>query len=615
MKINTLNIVLSIFLSTTMIGCSNDWFERNPKDIIMEEQVWNDPKQIDGLLANYYNRLPIFTGLEGTWRDMTLFDDAMWSGYTGEEFRNQLASYWSSFAELWNYDLIRDINLAIEGIETYSEKLTSAQKEAYKAEFRFIRAYNYFELVKRMGGVPLITNQLIYDFSGDPSNLQMPRAKESEVYEFIADEMDAIKDQLGNAGSQTRANKYTALALKSRAMLYAASLAKYNNLMPVPITTKGGEVGIPADKADEYYQKSLDASIEIIKSGKYELYKKNPDLGENFYEIFDKKSNNPEVIWAKDYLASADKRHWFAYDNIARGLREDNLGSSCITPVLNLVESYPYLDGSKGTLKNRTSDNSDYIFYDALDGIYANKDKRLYGTVLYSGTTFKGLPVGIQAGVKVWNGSGYTTIEGEDIGTTYSDGKMLIGNSGPHRSMQEVSNSGFYLRKYIQSGAGTSTRGIRSDNWWVYFRLGEIYLNAAEAALELGKAGDAKDYVNELRERAGYPENSLESLDMETLMNERRIELAFEDHRFFDLKRWRKAHIVWNGDRNNPDAMLYALYPYRVVGGPHDGTYVFDKMVAPRFLTPRYFQLSNYYTFIPQYVRDNNPKIVPNPFQ
>jgi hypothetical protein len=580
----------------------------------MEEQVWNDPKQIDGLLANYYNRLPIFTSLEGAWRDMTLFDDAMWSGYTGEEYRNQLASYSTSFSELWNYDLIRDINVAIEGIDTYSQKLTDIQKEAYKAEFRFIRAYNYFELVKRMGGVPLITNQLIYDFSGDPSKLQMSRAKESEVYEFIANEMDAIKDQLGNAGSQTRANKYTALALKSRAMLYAASLAKYNNLMPVPITTPGGEVGIPASKANEYYQKSLDASIEIIKSGKYQLYKNNPDLGENFYEIFDKKSNNPEVIWAKDYLTSADKRHWFAYDNIARGLREDNLGSSCITPVLNLVESYPYLDGSKGTLKNRIADNSDYIYYKTLDGIYANKDKRLYGTVLYSGTTFKGLPVGIQAGVKVWNGSGYTTIEGEDIGTTYTDGKILVGSSGPHRSMQEVSNSGFYLRKYIQSGAGTSTRGIRSDNWWVYFRLGEIYLNAAEAALELGKA-DAKDYVNELRERAGYPKNSLESLDMETLMNERRIELAFEDHRYFDMKRWRKAHIVWNGDRNNPDAMLYALYPYRVVGGPHDGMYVFDKMVAPRFLTPRYFQLSNYYTFIPQYVRDNNPKIVPNPFQ
>lgn len=614
MKRNIKYYIAAFLLSSVLLSCNSDWLERSPKTIITEEQVWNDPKQIVGLLANYYNRLAIFTGLEGNWRDKTMFDDAMWSGYSGEEWRNQMSSYGNNLGELWDYYLIRDINLAIENIDEYSTSLTDAQKQGFQAELRFLRAYQYFEMVKRMGGVPLITEQLIYDFSGDPSGLQHPRATEAEVYDFIASEVDAIKDQLGNGGSVTRANKYIALALKSRAMLYAGSLAKYNNLMAVPITTPGGEVGIPASRAQGYYQASLDASLEIINSGIYSLYKNNTQLGENFYEIFDKKTNNTEVIWVKDYKQSADKRHWFSYDNIARGLREDNLASSCITPVLNLVESYPYLDGSKGTLKNRNAGNTDYIYYSTLDGIYANKDWRLYGTVLYSGATFKGLPAGIQAGVKVWDGSGYKTIEGENIGTTYTDGKTLVGNSGPHRSMQEVSNSGFYLRKFIQSGAGTSTRGIRSDNWWIYFRLGEIYLNAAEAAMELGQS-NAVNYVNTLRERAGYPANSLSSLNLETIMNERRIELAFEDHRYFDLKRWRKAHILWDGDRNNPQAMLYALYPYRVVGGFHDGQYVFDKMIAPRFLTPRYFQLSNYYTFIPQYVRDNNPKIVPNPFQ
>ena len=92
--------------------------------------------------------------------------------------------------------------------------------------------------------MPIITEQLIYDYSGDPSYLQRPRAKEEEVYDFIASEVDAIKDSLSNDGSVSRANKYTALALKSRAMLYAGSIAKYNNLMPSPIKTPGGEVGI-----------------------------------------------------------------------------------------------------------------------------------------------------------------------------------------------------------------------------------------------------------------------------------------------------------------------------------------------------------------------------------
>ena len=613
MKKNIQYGFLMIMFSSLLWSCHGNWLERDPKTIITEEQVWNDPKQIEGLLANYYNRLPIFTGLDGNWRNMTLFDDAMWSGYSGDEWRNQMSSYNTNLAEIWDYGLIRDINLSLEGIDNYSTTLPESDKQLYKAELRFIRAYYYFEMARRMGGIPLITKQLIYDFSGDPTYLQHARETESGVYDFIANEMDEIKDQLANSGSTTRANKYIALALKSRAMLYAGSLAKYNNLMSVPITTSGGEVGIPASRATEYYKASLDASLEIIKSGEYALYRNNPDLGENYYDIFEKKNNNREVIWVKDYKAP-DKRHWFAYDNIARGLREDNLASSCITPSLNLVESYPYLDGSAGRLKTRTADNSDYIYYNELSDVYANKDKRLYGTVLYSGASFKGLPAGIQAGVKVWENGTYATTEGENIGTRYTDGGVLVGNSGPHRSMQEVSNTGFYLRKFIQSGAGTSTRGILSDNWWIYFRLGEIYLNAAEAAMELGQA-DAVKYVNILRERAGYPANSLSTLNLDVLMNERRIELAFEGHRYFDLKRWRRAHLVWDGDASNPSTMIYALYPYRVVGGPNNGKYVFDKMVAPRFRNPRYFQLANYYTFIPQYVRNNNPKIVPNPFQ
>src|SRR5690606_19336708 len=138
---------------------------------------------------------------------------------------------------------------------------------------------------------------------------------------------------------------------------------------------------------------------------------------------------------------------------------------------------------------------------------------------------------------------------------------------GPHRSIQEVSNTGFYLRKYVDANGGASTRGIQSDVWWVWFRLGEIYLNAAEAAFELGFTGDALTYANAIRERAGFPANSLTpaTLTIEKIRNDRRNELAFEDHRVWDLKRWRQADKVWNGNANNPEDVVYALYPYRVV--------------------------------------------------
>src|SRR5690606_18166495 len=113
---------------------------------------------------------------------------------------------------------------------------------------------------------------------------------EAAVYDFIASELDAIAPLLGNAGSQTQANAYTALALKSRAMLYAASIARHNNEMSSPITLSGGEVGIAASRAAEYYTKSLDASRQILTSGEYALHRGNSHLGENFYEATAMKS-------------------------------------------------------------------------------------------------------------------------------------------------------------------------------------------------------------------------------------------------------------------------------------------------------------------------------------
>jgi starch-binding outer membrane protein, SusD/RagB family len=629
---------LIICCLVAMTACKKGWLDRQPRHLLVDAQVWNDPKQIVGLLANFYDRLPTDMGLvdiannnidinqsrQAQWRNMADYDDAMWSGYAGEDGRNNITAYGFDRWRLWNYSLIRDINLALEKIEEFGVKLTTAQKTQFSSELRFIRAYNYFELVKRMGGVPLITQTLVYDFSGDPSTLQQPRAKEFEVYDFVASECDAIVESLGNvaangAPSVSRANKWTALALKSRAMLYAASLGKYNNALGVPITTPGQEVGIPASKVNEYYTKSLEASQLILTSGVYDLYKGNPNKGENFYEAVTKKLGNKEVIFVWDYLTAKNKRHLFSYDNIARNIREDNLASSCVTPSLNLVEKYEYLDGSPGELKTRLPDNSDFIYYTNLQDIFANKDARLYGTVIYPGATFKGQNVEMQAGVMTWNGSGYTTVEGSNLSSFHTDGKLLIGGSGPHRSIQEVSNTGFYLRKYIDAGAGTSTRGIQSDLWWVWFRLGEIYLNAAEAAFELGQPGDAVGYINTLRERAGFPPNSLAvgDLTLDRLRNERRVELAFEDHRVWDLKRWRIAHEVWNGDIASPDANVTALYPYRIVrpgDAARDGKYVFLKLTAPRFRAPRLFQMGNYYSSIDQSVLNNNPKIVRNPF-
>lgn len=637
-----------LLLTVVLFGlssCSEDWLEREPEEILTDEQVWGDPDLINSTLANFYSRLPKHINFEWNgncgnavmncgWMHYASYDEAMWSGVSNFDFelRNNITNYPYLRWSLWNYDLIRDINLAIENINKVdSPNLPDVLKEQFVAELRFLRAYNYFELVKRMGGVPIITEQLIYDFSGDPSSLQQPRNTEAEVYDFISDELDAITDQLGNASSITRANDWTARALKSRAMLYAGSIAKYNNEMSNPVTLPGEEVGIPVSRAEGYYEEALAAASEIINNGPYSLYANNDDPGENFYEAVSSKNNNNEVIMAVDYSVAQGLRHSFTQWTIPRGLREDVegvAGSSAISPSLNLVEAFPNKDGSNGELQGvgdgTAGGQSDWIFYDNPEDLFAEKDPRLYGTIIYPGTSFAGNPLRMQAGIYEWTGSEYERIE-STLNSRHTDGELLTGADGPQRNENYVSSTGFYLRKYLDPTSGAATSAVQSEMWFVLFRLGEVYLNAAEAAYELSRMGgsatadQAANYINSLRERAGFENSGMlngAGLNAQIIRNERRVELAFEDHRVWDLKRWRIAHRLWDGTSGNPDANIYALFPYRIVhpGHPNHGKYVFDKFRSPRNNTPRFFRMGNYYSEIEQDVLDNNPELVRNPF-
>lgn len=613
MKKKHIYLLLVLLISVgSFTSCDEDsWLQRTPKDRITDDQLWNDPNMVLGLLANFYDRLPQLAGVFNT-GTMTEFDDAMWSGHVDQNWRNDI-NYGDDYARYWDYGFIRDINLSLENMEQYSTQISDIQKKQFEAEFRFIRAFVYFEMVKRMGGVPLITSQLIYDGSGDPSSLQVPRAKESDIYDFIYDEIEAIKDNFSlTEGSRTRANKYVALALQSRAMLYAGSIAKYNNLMSAPISTPGGEVGIPASMAEGYYQKSLAASKEIISNPEYELYDPaGSSKGENFYKLFIDKSAK-ETIFAKDFMTG--KVHGFTYDNVVRSFRTDIEGSSIISPSLSFVESFDYLDGSDGALRDRDAAGN-YIVYDNIEDIFANKDARLYGTVVYPGSQFRSMPVSMQAGVAIWEDGEYKLRVG-NLGTTYEDGKTFTGFDGPRNDDQYVSNTGFYLRKFVSENPQDGVRPSLASNWWVWFRLGEIYLNAAEAAFELNDPS-ALGYINTVRQaHGGFPANSLSELTIEIIQNERRVELAFEDHRFFDLKRWRIADNVWNGQDTDPNAVVHGLYPYRISrpGHPDNDKYIFDRMRPTRFRRARFFRMANYYSSIDPAVLNNNPKLVKNPF-
>ena len=388
--------------------------------------------------------------------------------------------------------------------------------------------------------------------------------------------------------------------------------------MATPITLPGGEVGIPLSMSQGYYQKALSAAEEIINGAKYSLYKANTgNLGDNFYESVMKKSGNPEVIFAKDFMTG--KTHNFTAYCIARALREDAAESSRLSPDLGFVESFEYTTAFDGTLKDKDI-SGNYIFYTKMIDIFAGKDPRLFGTVLVPGCTFKGKDIDTQAGVAIWtSGNNFTFSSDINIGTNYTDGGRWVGQNGPMGVEIHTANTGFSMRKFISDVAGDAIRSTGNTVWWPYFKYDEILLIAAEAAFELSPPQTAKSlgYINQVRSRAGVALLDATTLNIARIQNERRVELAFQDLRWWDLKRFRLAHILLDGVSKT--AEHWALWPYRVIAPSNPAIhnkYIFVKKKAPRQTTYlRFFQLGNYYGQITDTYVSRNPSLIKNPNQ
>ena len=610
MKKSLLYILCSVALSTSFTACDNWVGDTEPTDFLTSEQVWNDETLIQGVLAELYNDVATNGNMDND-VNHSLFDDFMWCGLMNQDVesaRNQMVAYSYDEFRYYDYAYIYKCNQAIESLATVSQ-LPDETKALYTAEFRFLRAYAYFQMCIRMGGVPLVTETQSYTPGMDVTELQKPRASEAEVYNFVYDEcmdIEAALAENNDVTNKSRANQWAALALASRSMLYAGSIAKYN-VSEIRVAEQPGVVGMEGEDPTEYYTKSLAASERIISEFANNTLQgiDNPS-SDNFYNAICSKDNNTEVLWTKDYNAS--KFHTFSFANIAQSMNEDNDNGSDLCPTLQLVETY-------GKLADKDAGGK-YIVYNTRGEIFDPiQDVRLKGTCLVPDQTFKGAQLDVQAGVAVYNNDGsYTLVTGTEAQSTYEgDGGTLVGNDGP-LNRATYTNTGFNLRKFVDEKAGTSARGQGSYIWYVYFRMGEIYLNAAEAAMELGQTSKALTYVNKVRQRAGLGANSWSASDLtiDNMLNERRRELALEDHRLWDMKRLRKAHRVWNGVESE-NTMLYALYPYRIVGGPDNNKYIYERQIAPRFLAPRNFRLGNYYTAFEQDVLDKNPKLVQNP--
>ena len=631
--------LLLLVIGAFMPACKKN-LDVPPPNIIQDKDVFTNSNGILAYMARIYSEVPME---DFKWNPTTGFKTFFYgstAAITGEAISRDQQNTTETFG-YWSdaYLLIRECNYFTETLPNYASNFSETQVKNWVGEARFIRAFTYFALAKRYGGVPLIDKVLtkpgssIDDISESIEEYKVPRSSEEAVYDFIASDLDYAFANLPETNQKGRVSKYAAAALKSRAMLFAGTIAKYNT---INLTSGSARLcGIPSAKANDYFKAAYDAA-ELLK-GKFSLYKNSWSAtdksaqAQNFSALFLDQASN-ENIFVRQYHYP-DAAHWYDANQIPHQLW--NGGYSAETnPTLDFVERFEGLPkNSDGTFKT-TDANGNYILYDNITAAFANAEPRLKGTVIFPGDVFKGQAIDIRRGIYTGSSAGgisrllpvgstspYTTTNlvtsATDAQTAYTlpDGTKMnpAGLSGYFNSAQTAGTiSGLTVRKYLDPNLATANVTTNhSEQSWIEIRYAEVLLNQAEAAYELYAGGQAGDYqataltdINLIRERAGASLATLADLtSVDIIRNERRKELAFENKTWWDMKRWRIS------DKEQNNIIYRILNPFY---SSTAGKYFFDDRFDER--NSRYtFDTRWYYEQIPATAIAKSTNLVQNP--
>ncbi len=556
----------------TILGLSSsckDFLDLEPTNKVSADDLFSSTEGVKAYMAGLYNRLPIedfnftsdggFTTISsiGTY-PFIITDEASHSQNYGAGLS---FPYWDIA-----YRLNKDINLLFDAIPGLS--MSDNDKDKLLGEAYFMRAYLYYALAIRHGGVPLISRT--QDVSNGYEDLYVPRSTEKETWDFVLESCDKAIQLLDDGdGSKRRTNKWVAYALKSRASLFAASVAKYWGKAPlIGVAVDNGLVGMNSSDADDYYQQCIDCSNKLMESGRYSLYKANPssisEAAKNYRELFEDPNRAPmEAIFIKGFPQAGKG-----------GSSQDNWGNPNQTagswpfpgrfnPTLDLVDSYesysnpgvssPIVTTVDGDVDNYEgySSSRDYLTFDNTTDIFKDKDARLQATVILPGSIWKDTEIIIQGGIIKTDGSPFIEQNNrpENVGGVnyypYGNSNLKL-YSGFDITGGNFTRSGFLFKKFLNQNFVPSAELLQSTTDWMEFRYAEILLNYAEAVVESGQ-GDfakAKTAMNATRRRAGFTTDI--DLNIDNVLRERRVELAFENKRYWDLSRRREIHEIFN---------------------------------------------------------------------
>ena len=464
----------------------DDPLDKEPLGAISGDAVFNDNVLLTGYVNASYNAIRNGFFQQRLTTD-ALTDNAyhMHPSGTWEFNRGQMIPDNGEAAtfDLWShsYSSIRRLNIYFDGIE--SSTVDPDLLERLNGEMYFIRAYTYAELLRYYGGVPIIETTFKL---GDEFN--QSRASYEEVVSYIVDDLDEairILQPLGKNNNNGRATSHAAMALKSRVLLYAAS--PLNN----------------ASNDRDKWQAASDAAKAVIDLGVYSLH-------DDYQDLF-LGDGSPEHIWTRTFNLNDGTSLDLVHNPNGYG------GWGGTLPLQNLIDAYEMSNGELPLLEDGSvNPASGYAPADP----FINRDPRFYSTINHHGALWKGRNI---------------------------DVSLPGGLDSPDQSVGgwwNASRSGYYTKKYLTESNPVNNTD-RTTVPWIFFRLGEIYLNYAEAQIELDQEDEAKTYLNLIRQRAGMPDITESGADLKKrYRHERRIELVFEDHRLFDIQRWLIAHEV-----------------------------------------------------------------------
>ncbi|WP_423130207.1 RagB/SusD family nutrient uptake outer membrane protein [Gaoshiqia sp. Z1-71] len=572
MKLKYFLIAIMAF-SGIVISCK-DYLDIPPMNVVQDKDLFTDATGMTVYLSRIYSQMPFEDFKYSPARQF--FDDWLVTPGTnegssiGRDAGTAMTSEgWARNGAYWGraFNLLRDANRLLETLPQYKANFSDADYNHFIGEAYFARAMVFYAMAKRYGGTSLVTSVLKYPET-PVDQLEIPRSTEEETWnQVLADFNLAIANLSETSPKRGYANKYVAQGFKSEAMLYAGSVAKYNRITGFGEKTGARVIGFDPNTAaaasKKYFKEAYQAAREVMKSGKYSLYKKKwaandkesqyQNMVDMFFDI-----SSPENIYIKEYKYP-DLAHGFDSYNIPRQLMGGNGYSAGNCPTLDFVELFDgFAKNADGTIKV-FDDNGKYLMFDNVTDLFANAEPRLRANVILPGDVFKGEVIEIRRGIftgdasngisplRVINGSSpdyavsgpsnYNQVDAYKGTGAFAGQKSLFlsqngtthetvtlpngttmnagGKSGPFTSDGTAAMTGFVIRKWLNPNMPqTLVLEARSEQHFILMRYAEILLNAAEAASELMLAGEpapsgdnfqqiAYDAIREIRERAG----------------------------------------------------------------------------------------------------------------